>query len=133
MERGIDTWWNHLVDVLATIGEVTERDAGGLTVVLDGRHGSTHVVEIAMTPSEWDDMCSVGGWYMDSGAQHVRQLVLDQPRDKRYLVYNQYRLVPWDNPALPVDPGFARWQELRAKHPDGIPGPDLYADEPELT
>jgi hypothetical protein len=96
MERGIDTWWDHLVDTLATIGDVTDRDPRGLTVVLDREDGSTQIVEIDMTPSEWDDMCSIGGWHMDSGAEHVRQVVLDQPRDSPYLVYALYMLTPRD-------------------------------------
>ena len=25
MPQGIDTWWEHLVDALATVGDVTER------------------------------------------------------------------------------------------------------------
>ena len=92
-ERGVDTWWDHLVDVLATVGTVTERDPDGLSVVLATGDGSTRVVEVVMTPDEWDDMCSIGGWNRDSGAQHVRRLVLEQPPDKPYLVYNLYRLV----------------------------------------
>lgn len=96
MERGIDTWWDHLVEVLATVGDVTARDPRGLTVVLDREDGHPQVVEVDMTPGEWDAMCGVGGWHMDSGAQHVRQLVLDQPRDCRFLVYAEYVLTPRD-------------------------------------
>ncbi|MGF9761129.1 hypothetical protein AAII07_38670 [Microvirga sp. 0TCS3.31] len=94
MERGVDAWWDHLVDVLATIGEVTDRDPRGLTVVLVREDGSTQVVEIDITPREWDDMTSIGGWHMASGAQHVRQLVLDQPRAFRHLSYGHYVLTP---------------------------------------
>lgn len=110
MERGVNTWWDHLVDVLASLGEVTDRDPGGLTVALDGKGGSTGAVEIVMTPDEWHDMCGIGGWEMDAGAQHVRQQVKDLPRDKRYLVYSLYNLVPCDTPSLPVSPAFARLQ-----------------------
>ena len=45
-----------------------------------------------MTPREWEDMTGIGGWHMESGAQHVRQLVLDQPRAFRYLTYGDYVL-----------------------------------------
>jgi hypothetical protein len=133
MERGVNTWWDHLVDVLATLGEVTHRDPGGLTVALDGEGGSTRVVEIVTTPDEWDDMCGIGGWEMDAGAQHVRQQVKDLPRDKRYLVYSLYNLVPCDSPSLPVDPAFARLQELAAQHPNGLPGAGWYAYKPDQT
>ena len=101
MEPGVDTWWEHLVDVLATLGDVSGRAPSGLTVVVDRGDGGTQVVELVMTPSEWDDMCSIGGWHMDAGAQHVRQCVLDQPRDKRYLVYQLYDLVPCDTASPP--------------------------------
>ncbi len=47
-----------------------------------------------MTPGEWGDMTGVGGWHRDAGAQHVRQLVLDQPREYRYLSYGHYVLAP---------------------------------------
>ena len=133
MERGANTWWDHLVDVLATLGEVTDRDPGGLTVALDGEGGSTRVVEIVMTPGEWDDMCGIGGWEMDVGAQHVRQQVKHLPPGKRYLVYSLYNLVPWDSPSLPVDPAFAPLQELAAQHPNGIPGAGWHAYKPDQT
>lgn len=133
MERKVDTWWNHLLDVLGTIGDVTDRDPRGLTVVLGPGDGSTQVVEMVMTPDEWDDMTGIGGWSMAAGAQHVRQCVLDQPRDKRYLVYSLYNLVPCDSPALPVNPGWARLEELAAQHPDGIPGAGWYAHKPDRT
>lgn len=57
----------------------------------------------------------------------------DLPRDKRYLVYSLYNLVPCDGPSLPVDPAFARLQELAAQHPNGIPGAGWYAYEPDQT
>jgi hypothetical protein len=63
-------------------------------VVLAREDGSTQVVEIDMTPGEWDDMTGIGGWHMDAGAQHVRQLVLDQPRGYRCLTYGHCTLVP---------------------------------------
>jgi hypothetical protein len=96
MQRGANPWWDHLVDVLSTIGEVTARDPRGLTVLLSRDDGSTQVVDVDMTPDEWDDMCSVGGWHMALGAAHVRQLVLDQPRSCRSLTYADYMLSPAD-------------------------------------
>lgn len=133
MERGVDTWWDHLLVVLATIGEVSDRDPRGLTVVLGRGDGSNQVVEIVMTPPEWDDTTGIGGWHMDAGAQHVRQLVLDQPRDKGYLVYSLYNLVPCESPSLPISPALARLQELAARYPDGIPGGAWYAHNPDRT
>lgn len=48
--------------------------------------------------------------------------MLEQPSDKRYLVYSLYNLVPFDSPVLPVSPDVSRLQDLAAQHPDGIPG-----------
>jgi hypothetical protein len=131
MERGADPWWDHLVDVLATIGEVSDRDPHGLTVTLAGDEVSTRMVEVVMTPAEYDDLTGIGGWEMDAAAQSVRQQVLDQPSEQQYLVYSLYNLVPCESPVLPVDPAFARLQELAAKHPDGIPGGGWYAHRPD--
>ena len=130
MPHGIDTWWDHLVDALGTVGEVTERDPHGLTVVL-GRADTSMVVEIVMTQDEWDDLVSIMWGDVEPAAQHVRELALNQPRDQRYLVYSQYNLMPSDSPSLPVNPVFARLKELGAQHPDGIPGAGWYAYKPD--
>lgn len=94
MEPDVDTCWDHLVEVLATIGDVTERQPRGLTVALAGEDGPPQVVDIDMTPDEWNDLTSIIGWHMDAGAQHVRQLVLDQPRAFPCLAYRDYTLTP---------------------------------------
>ncbi|WP_457192431.1 hypothetical protein [Nocardioides sp. P5_E3] len=133
MERGIDTWWDHLLDVLGTVGEVSDRDPHGLTVVLSRGDGPPQVVEIVMTPHEWSGFTGIGGWSMSAGAQHVRQQVLDQPRDTRYLVYGLYNLRPCDNPELPVSPAFAQLAELAEKYPDGVPGAAWVAHRRQRT
>ncbi len=94
MERGADSWWDHLVDVLATVGEVADRDPKGLVVTLDREDGSTQVVEVCLSPADWDDMTSIIGWHRESGALHVRDLVLKQPREYRLLIYRDYMLMP---------------------------------------
>ena len=58
MPHEIDTWWDHLVDALGTVGEVTQRDPHGLRVVL-GRDDTSKVVEIVMTQDEWVDLVSI--------------------------------------------------------------------------
>ena len=131
MEDEFDTWWDHLVDVLGTIGEVRDRDPHGLTVTLAGDEGATRVVEVVMTQEEYDDLTGIGGWEMDAAAQSVRQQVLDQSAGQRYLVYSLYNLVPCDSPVLQADRAFARLQELAAQHPDGIPGGGWYAHRPD--
>ncbi|SFA93862.1 hypothetical protein SAMN05192575_10217 [Nocardioides alpinus] len=75
-----------------------------------------------MTPREWKDMTGIGGWSMSAGAEHVRQLVLDQPSNKRYLVYGLYVLRPCESPEIPLNPLFAQLAELAEQYPGGVPG-----------
>lgn len=127
-----DPWWTVLVEALGSSGVVEERDPHGLVVSVSKSDGTSTIVEIVMTPDEWEDLVSIMWGSVQLAAQHVRELVLEQPSDRRYLVYNLYRLVPCDAPALPVDPGLLRLQEIAAQYPDGvIPGGGWYAHPPE--
>jgi hypothetical protein len=65
-----------------------------LVVTLDREDGSTQVVEVCLSPADWDDMTSIIGWHRESGALHVRDLVLKQPREYRLLIYRDYMLMP---------------------------------------
>lgn len=129
-----DPWWTALVETLGSSGVVKERDPHGLVVDAHKADRTSTVVEIVMTPDEWDDLVSIMWGSVELAAEHVRELVLAQPSDQRYLVYNLYRLVPCDAPALPVDPELLRFQEIAAQYPDGvIPGAGWYAYPPEDT
>lgn len=83
-----DPWWERLVSSLASLGEVSRRDPHGLVIAADQGDEITIEVEIVMTADEWDDLVSISWGDVDSAAQHVRQLVLHQPRGQRYLVYS---------------------------------------------
>ena len=127
-----DPWWEVLLSVLSSCGEVGELEPHGLVVTVDRNDGTTTVVEIVMTPEEWDDLVSISWGACEPAARHVYQLVMDQPRDSRYLVYSQYQMVQSHTSTLPVDPGDLRLQELAAKYPDGvIPGGGWFAFPPE--
>lgn len=52
-------------------------------------------------------MTSIIGWLKESGALHVRDLVLKQPREYRLLVYRDYMLVP----------GIVDWERDRSRDP----------------
>ncbi|CAI9403981.1 hypothetical protein HIDPHFAB_04088 [Nocardioides sp. T2.26MG-1] len=111
---------------------VEEREPHGLVVDARKPDETSAVVEIVMTPDEWDDLVSITWGSVELAAHHVRELVLEQPSDRRYLVYDLYRLVPCDAPALPVDPGLLRLREIATQYPDGvIPGAGWYAHPPE--
>jgi hypothetical protein len=125
-------WWNFLVDVLGSLGVVQERNPYGLVVSAQKPDGTSAVVEIVMTPDQWDDLVSIPWGAVDLAADHVRGLVLNQPPDQPYLVYDGcYELLPSDAPDLPVDPDLLRLQEIAAQYPDGIiPGGGWYAHPP---
>lgn len=125
--------WSVLVDVLGSLGDVAGREPVGLVVSTRRGDVTRRRIEIVMTEDEWDDMVSIMWGEVEGAAQHVRQLVLQQPRDKRYLVYSQYMLEPSVDPVLPVDPVIARLQGLAAQHPDGLPGAGWYAHDPDQT
>jgi len=112
MDAGVDSWWNALVSVLNSSAVVTERQPCGLVVSADRDDGPAMVVEVVMTEDEWDDLVSIHWAHVEPAAQHVRDLVIGQPRNQRYLVYSQYELVPSATPELPEDPAFLRMQEL---------------------
>ena len=126
-----DSSWAVLVGVLKSFALVSDRQPVGLIVSAERNDGTRVVVEIVMTPDEWDDLVSITFGVLATAAQYVRELVLEQPSTKRYLVYSMYNLVPLDSPALPLGPDVARLHELAAQHPDGIPGAAWYAYRPD--
>ncbi len=121
MRHEDDASWTVLVNALQAIGTVEDREPHGLTIT--GADASP-AVELVCTPTEWGAMVSTmwGAGAFEPAAEHVRQLVLRQPADHRYLVHDQYQLVPCQTAELPADPDLARMQELAAQYPNGIPG-----------
>ena len=127
-----DPSWAALVGALEQSVTVDDRDPYGL-VVTAGRSGPTPTaIEIVMTPGEWRDLVGIAWGAVRPAAQHVRQLVLRQPPDHRYLVYSQYELVPCRTAEIPPDPEHLRMQELAARYPGGvIPGGYWSAHPPD--
>ncbi|MDP3949134.1 hypothetical protein [Microbacterium sp.] len=93
-----DPWWTRLVDVLGSLGVVEEREPYGLVVCIQQADGTLTVVEIVMTRDEWDSLVSIPWGELETAVDHVRGLVLNQPPDQRYLVYDCYDLVPSEAP-----------------------------------
>ena len=96
MAHGEDAWWDALVTAVATVGRVTDRHPHGLVVEVDRDDGPPQVVELDITPEEWEEMNAISWGVVAVAAEHVRQLVLSQPRAHRYLSYADYRLEPSD-------------------------------------
>lgn len=133
MSVELDPWWTVLVDVLGSAGVVEERDPYGLVVSTRKADGTSTVVEIVMTAEEWDHLVSMWWTVIEAAAEHVRELVLNQPSDQRYLVYNCYQLSPCDAPDLPVSSDLLDLQEIAAQYPDGIiPGGGWFAHPPKV-
>lgn len=94
MSPNEDAWWDALVDALATVGRVTPREPHGLVVEIEREGEPPQTVELDITPQEWEDMNAMSWGIVTVAAEHVRQLVLRQPREYRYLSYANYRLDP---------------------------------------
>ncbi|GAB2863575.1 hypothetical protein [Nocardioides pacificus] len=97
-----DLWWTELVDVLGSLGMVEERVPCGLVVTTQQADGSSTVVEIVMTPEEWDELVSISWVELEAATQHVREIVGIQPPGQRYLVYDTYDLSPCDTPVVTI-------------------------------
>ncbi|UMG91484.1 hypothetical protein [Nocardioides sp. TF02-7] len=112
--------WERLLEFLDEWATVTEVEPGRLRVVVDGADGTLRVVEILMSRQEWDDMVSIPFGDFAPAADEVRRAVLALTDDQRYLVYENYELVPSTTPVLPVDPEEERLAELARRHPEGF-------------
>ena len=96
-----------------------ETGPGRIQVTVAKPDGSSQVVEIVMTPDEWDSVVSVIGDF-ESQTQRIRQTVLGLREHERFLVYRLYELVPSATAELPVDPVAARLDELARQRQGGI-------------
>ena len=127
-----DPWWTVLVEVLGSLGTVEARDPFGLVVSTQKADGTSTMIDIVMRQEEWVDLVSISWGVVESAAHHVRGLVLDQPPEQRYLVYDCYQLLPCDAPDLPVDPDQLRLSQIAAQDPEGvILGGGWFAHPPE--
>jgi ribosomal protein L16 Arg81 hydroxylase len=94
-----DEWWNVLIDALSTVGHVEDRVPRGLVVTVDRADGR-QVVEIDITPKEWEEFNAMSWGVISVAADHVREQVAALPRSFRVLTYVNYKLEPsnsdWD-------------------------------------
>lgn len=131
MGRSDASGWNALVSMLSSFATVTQRDPHGLVVQARRSDGSHLYVEIVMTPEEWTELVHIPIGDLDSALEFVRDHVLEQPRDQRYLVYTTYDLEPQDTPEKPIDHELLEMQAYAAQFPGGvIPGAYWSADPP---
>lgn len=84
--------WERLFQFLDGWSTAAEVEPGRIEVTVEHPDGSTRVVEILMTPDEWDDMVTVPWGDFDSAAREVRKTVLGLRDHERFLVYAQYEL-----------------------------------------
>jgi hypothetical protein len=111
--------WERLTEFLNGWAVAAEVAPGRIEVTWSNPDGTVRVVDILMTPGEWDEMVTIPWGDFDSAAQAVRTAILALRHHERFLVYGQYELVPSASPDLPVDREGLRLAEL-AKHPEGF-------------
>jgi hypothetical protein len=113
--------WERLLEFLNSWSSAAEVSPGRIEVTLEEPGGTARVVEIVMTPDEWDDMAAVARGDFDDAVQKVKTTVLGLRSHERFLVYEDYDLHVSAGPDLPVDPEIERLDELAARqHPEGV-------------
>jgi hypothetical protein len=112
--------WERLIEFLNDWGSAEEVEPGRIEVTLTYPDASARTVEILMTRRQWDDMVTIPFGDFDAAAQEVHATVQRMQEHERFLVYEQYDLIPSATPNLPVDAETARLNELARQHPEGI-------------
>ena len=115
-----DRLWERLLDYLDGWSTATEVEPGRVEVAMENSNAPYRVVEILMTPHEWDDMVTIPWGDFDSAAQEVQKAVLRLPSQERFLIYRDYELVPSATPSLPPAPEEARLDQLAGEHPETL-------------
>jgi hypothetical protein len=112
--------WERLLEFLNSWSSAAEVSPGRIEVTLEQPDGTPRLVEIVMTPDEWDDMAAVAWGDFDDAVQKVRKTVLGLGSRERFLVYRDYDLHPSATPDLPADPEIEHLDELARQHPEGF-------------
>ncbi len=111
---GYERLWERLLEVLQDLGSTTEAEPGRIKVELRDVDGSSRIVEIVMTRTEWDNMVTIPWGDFDAAARQVTQSLLGLRNDQHYLVYGDYELVPAVTPHLITEvdspSGEGRWR-----------------------
>src|SRR4051812_41574920 len=112
--------WPRLLESLNEWSIATEIAPGRIQVVVATPDDPARHVEILMSAHEWDQMVCIPWGDFSRAAEEVRKSVLAVGAHERFLIYENYELVPSESSALPVDPDEERMAELARLHPEGF-------------
>lgn len=126
----IGSYWARLLDELSRVGTVKEED-GLLTVYPDRPGGGSREIVIVMTPDEWDALVSITWSDVNAAATWVGKVMRELAREDRFLVYEQYDLVPSRTRNLPPDPDLQALETYFEEHPEARGKGGWYAHPPD--
>ena len=116
----LEEGWQRLLQELNSWARATEAGPGRVRVFFTDAAGAARVVDIVMTPEQWEDMAG-GVWgSFEGAARELRQAVLSASDNDRFLVFDTYELRPSPTETLPVDPDQERLDQLAREHPEGF-------------
>ncbi len=107
--------WGRLIEELNRLGSAVEVDSARTRVTFPDSAGALRSVEIVMSHDEWVAMVSVVHADFAPAAERVRAAIRGLRDDERFLVYENYDLVPSATPDLLVadpEPGPGHWVTL---------------------
>jgi hypothetical protein len=116
-----DRLWERLLEFLEEWSTTRVVGPGRLEVTVNRPETPVRTVEVLLTEDQWGEMVGVAwGGFGPELRQHVRDTVLRVRPPDRFLVYEDYDLVPSATPDLPPDPEEERMAQLLREHPEGF-------------
>jgi hypothetical protein len=111
---GYDRPWERLIDELTLLGSVVEVAPERTRLTFADAAGAPRSVEILMSRRQWEEMVIIPFADFATAAERVKAAILGLRDGERFLVYENYDLVPSTTPDLPLDPdpGPGRWVAL---------------------
>jgi len=115
---GYERMWERLVEHLDELGSAREVP-GGIEVTIEHPSGRSRIVEVVLSPEDWDDYLSIMYGDGDPAATNIKDRVLGTPDGVRFLVYDgTYDWAPSETRELPLEdaedlePGPGHWVVL---------------------
>lgn len=121
--------WERLIAALDDWTSAREAQPGRIEVTLPDTGSDSRVVQIVMTPDEWDTMAGTVFGGFQFAFDYVKETLATWDTSHPYAVFSTYDLVPSETPHLPMDPQLQRLQGLAREHPEGIGGWFTYDGE----
>lgn len=108
----LDEQWQRLIDYLNTWCRARTVGPGRIEVTLPDMDGRERVIEIRMTPRQWDNLMVGVMWGgFDDAAEEVRRNLLDAG-ERQYLIFGDYELNASATTEIPADSGYIHPDEM---------------------